>query len=504
MALHDAVELAHEPDFALGRLKVSPSRRELTRDDGERIVIEHRVMQVLIALNRAEGAIVTRDELIASCWNGRVVGEDSINRALSRLRKVTHGIGAGSVKIETITKVGYRLTRAAATPESGDDARQSTPWFTVAPARLPRLSRRDAVLGSAAMVAAAGAGAMLWKRLAEPAVAPEIAAMVMKARQLRDQNTREAQYQAIGLMRRVVAQAPDYADGWGILGCAYAVPSHYRAPAEAAVLRARSEAAGRRALQLDPGNGYGELALSIALANRADDDEMLTFKAVALIFVGRSTEALSYYDRIKERPLTPAVYNNYIRALWSAGRLEETDRAMADAAALYPTQSTIWVTRFHINMFSGRPRVAIAMAGDEDARPTDVGGPPLADWIAQAQAIETRDPKLLQSARASQMKRARVAAFGAEYAVRVLSALGQIDDAFAVAHAYYFGRGFRIPDNPERPDDFTLDQRQTRFLFEPVTKPMRADSRFERLVGELGLDRYWRQSGTLPDYRRPG
>ena len=104
------VELAHEPDFVLGRLTVSPSRRELVRDDGEREVIEHRVMQVLIALTRAQGDIVTRDELIMSCWDGRVVGDDAIHRVLSRLRKVAGGIGAGSIEIETITKIGYRLT----------------------------------------------------------------------------------------------------------------------------------------------------------------------------------------------------------------------------------------------------------------------------------------------------------------------------------------------------------------------------------------------------------
>lgn len=103
------VELAHEPDFVLGRLTVSPSRRELIRDDGEREVIEHRVMQVLVALSKAEGNIVTRDELTMLCWDGRVVGEDSIHRVMSRLRKVAGGIGAGSIEFETITKIGYRL-----------------------------------------------------------------------------------------------------------------------------------------------------------------------------------------------------------------------------------------------------------------------------------------------------------------------------------------------------------------------------------------------------------
>jgi hypothetical protein len=30
---------------------------------------------------------------------------------------------------------------------------------------------------------------------------------------------------------------------------------------------------------------------------------------------------------------------------------------------------------------------------------------------------------------------------------------------------------------------------------------MRADPRFERLVREIGLERYWRESGSKPDYR---
>ena len=46
-----------------------------------------------------------------SCWDGRVVGEDAINRILSRLRAAASGIGAGSFRTETITRVGYRLLR---------------------------------------------------------------------------------------------------------------------------------------------------------------------------------------------------------------------------------------------------------------------------------------------------------------------------------------------------------------------------------------------------------
>lgn len=108
LAIPARVVLAHEPSFTLGTLKISPSTRLIESADRSEI-LEPRVMQVLVVLGRAGGAIVTRDELIERCWDGRIVGEDSINRALSRIRRVAGGIGEGSFKIETITKVGYRL-----------------------------------------------------------------------------------------------------------------------------------------------------------------------------------------------------------------------------------------------------------------------------------------------------------------------------------------------------------------------------------------------------------
>ena len=50
--------------------------------------------------------------------------------------------------------------------------------------------------------------------------------------------------------------------------------------------------------------------------------------------------------------------------------------------------------------------------------------------------------------------------------------------------------------------DVPLEQRWTAHLFEPVTRLMRADPRFDRLIEEVGLGRYWREAGARPDYRR--
>lgn len=111
------IDLGLAAPVRLGRLMLHPALREIRRNDGAEQVIEPRVMQVLLALADAQGAIVRREELTERCWEGRIVGEDAINRVLSRLRRVAEGIGAESFRIETITKVGYRLVALA---ESGE------------------------------------------------------------------------------------------------------------------------------------------------------------------------------------------------------------------------------------------------------------------------------------------------------------------------------------------------------------------------------------------------
>src|SRR3546814_17657153 len=74
-------------------------------DDGAEEIIEPRVMQVLLALAEARSEIVRREDLTERCWEGRIVGEDAINRVLSRLRRVAGGIGEDSFRIATLTKV---------------------------------------------------------------------------------------------------------------------------------------------------------------------------------------------------------------------------------------------------------------------------------------------------------------------------------------------------------------------------------------------------------------
>lgn len=114
------VDLASARPFDLGGLAVDPVLRQLAYPDGSTETLEPRVMETLVALHRAEGAVMSRDDLIRACWRGTVVGEDAIQRVVHRLRKVASR--AGTFRIATITKVGYRLvgTGVAGTGQRGD------------------------------------------------------------------------------------------------------------------------------------------------------------------------------------------------------------------------------------------------------------------------------------------------------------------------------------------------------------------------------------------------
>jgi TolB-like protein/Tfp pilus assembly protein PilF len=115
----EAVVLAHETPVRMGPLTIEPAMRRVRHDDGQEVFLQPRVMQVLVALVRAEGQIISRDNLMAQCWGGVVVGEHALNRVTARLRQLSEGLGCGVFRVETVTKVGYRLiTEGAAAPAS--------------------------------------------------------------------------------------------------------------------------------------------------------------------------------------------------------------------------------------------------------------------------------------------------------------------------------------------------------------------------------------------------
>jgi len=116
------VDLAHSPPFRIGSVEVRPGSREVLGGN-RREVLEPRVMQVLVALASAQGKILSRDDLIEACWEGRAVCDDAVNRVISRLRALSRTFA--SIQVETINKVGYRLALEA--PDARPDAAAAEP-----------------------------------------------------------------------------------------------------------------------------------------------------------------------------------------------------------------------------------------------------------------------------------------------------------------------------------------------------------------------------------------
>lgn len=159
------VVLAREPDFRLGAVRVRPSVREVR--SGDRCdMLEPRVMQVLVALAARPGQVVSRDELIARCWAGRIVGEDAINRCIGQLRKLAAALDEGALAIDTVARVGYRLAgpvSAAEPPQAGAPAARPQ---AAAAAERPRPSPLSwSSILAAVLVGAVVGGTVGWKAL---------------------------------------------------------------------------------------------------------------------------------------------------------------------------------------------------------------------------------------------------------------------------------------------------------------------------------------------------
>ena len=162
------IDLARERPFGLGLLEVFPGTRQIVRD-GQASTLEPRIMQVLVALARAQGEILSRNDLTDRCWNGRTVGDNAIHRALSRVREIGTELAGGSFKVETIAKVGYRLL-GDYRPEAPGPAAHPTAATSIKPQTLSdqrdltgrRRGWRLAAIALAGIVLIGGLGAWSW------------------------------------------------------------------------------------------------------------------------------------------------------------------------------------------------------------------------------------------------------------------------------------------------------------------------------------------------------
>ncbi|HEX6741240.1 MAG TPA: winged helix-turn-helix domain-containing protein [Sphingomicrobium sp.] len=101
------IDLTGIADFDVGSARVRPALLEI-RSGAEVHSVEPRVMQMLVALYRARGGPIAREELIELCWGGLAVSDDAINQCVSKLRRAVSSLT--DVQVISVPRVGYRLT----------------------------------------------------------------------------------------------------------------------------------------------------------------------------------------------------------------------------------------------------------------------------------------------------------------------------------------------------------------------------------------------------------
>ena len=76
------------------------------RIGGTAVELDRSSYDVLLALLRHAGEVVTKEELLEAGWPGRVVSENSLAKAVSRLRQA---LGDQGAHVRAVHGYGYRL-----------------------------------------------------------------------------------------------------------------------------------------------------------------------------------------------------------------------------------------------------------------------------------------------------------------------------------------------------------------------------------------------------------
>lgn len=495
--------LAERADFAAGPLSVSPARRIVAGPGGE-IQLEPITMQVFLLLLDSAGEVVTRDRLFEECWGGNLVGDDSLNRAINRVRRIDSATGPGLIEIETIPRTGYRLTGLVAdlgAPPSGPHANGP-------------ISRRMA-LGAAAAATVVGLGGLKVLTLQHEHADERFRELMRRAE--RDLLF-DARADGLRATRAAIAIHPDSASAQGLM--AYTQLGDTGGSQSGDAIGAEQRL--RIALKLDPQEPYSLLTQTILersmldLAATEDRLQLLLGAHPRNISVMRHLWGLKQSVGLSHQasdlivkamsiePLAPAT--NYPRAqlLWILGQNAEADRIIDRAMTLWPSHRFVRFARFTIYAFTGRPDAALAMLTRAETTPQSFTVESVRLWRVSLNALRQPSPSKVALARSANLDAARQNPALSSQAVLTLSTLGELDAAFEVANALFVFRSAEVSADGRAARPSAVRSTAWRFapwLFTPPAAALRSDARFKALCDGIGLTDYWSQRRVTPDFR---
>ena len=95
--------------FRVGDLTVDPVLGRVSRGEEEARRVRPLVMHLLVMLARQPGQVVSKDQIIATVWNGAAIADSVLSSTIAELRQILGDESQHPTFIETLPKRGYRL-----------------------------------------------------------------------------------------------------------------------------------------------------------------------------------------------------------------------------------------------------------------------------------------------------------------------------------------------------------------------------------------------------------
>ncbi|WP_331343858.1 winged helix-turn-helix domain-containing protein [Cellvibrio sp. UBA7661] len=225
-------ESVHQPlmgtqQYVINDWRVCTRTNVLSRGD-TRVELENRLVLLLVFLINHQGEVLSKDRIIKTIWQGKVVNDDSLAVAISHLRKALGDNSRTPEYIKTIPGVGYQLIANAGVYSPADDPEQRAALVTMGAERpfATIVQRKIGLLIlSILTLMSLVAGYLYWKTAQLPgqSVAPVLSSAQLDSE---SQQRWEAAQQhiatwtpesfklAIGELRTLLQQVPDFAPAY--------------------------------------------------------------------------------------------------------------------------------------------------------------------------------------------------------------------------------------------------------------------------------------------------
>jgi DNA-binding winged helix-turn-helix (wHTH) protein len=94
--------------FLFGNYTLDADRREL-RCGGDLVPVEPQVFDLLLHVIRNRDRMVSKDDLLAAVWNGRIVSESTVSQRINAARRAIGDSGEQQKFIRTVARRGIRF-----------------------------------------------------------------------------------------------------------------------------------------------------------------------------------------------------------------------------------------------------------------------------------------------------------------------------------------------------------------------------------------------------------